>query len=71
MRVAPRWSPTGSELAALVEEARADVALPGRAATYDVQVEPDLVVSADRARLRQLVVNLLDNAVRHGPPGGT
>ena len=63
--------PDRVELAALVEEARADVALPGRAATYDVQVEPDLVVSADRARLRQLVVNLLDNAVRHVPPGGT
>ena len=26
---------------------------------------------ADRARLRQLVVNLLDNAVRHGPDHGT
>jgi two-component system sensor histidine kinase BaeS len=59
------------ELAAVVQEARADVALPGRAAAYDVQVDQDLVVSADRARLRQLVVNLLDNAVRHGPPGGT
>ena len=61
----------GVDVARLVEEARADVALPGRAATYAVRVEPGLDVTGDRARLRQLVVNLLDNAVRHGPPGGT
>lgn len=28
-------------------------------------------VLADRARLRQILVNLLDNAVRHSPPGTT
>ncbi len=34
-------------------------------------VEPaDLVVHADRARLAQLVANLVDNAVRHSPAGG-
>ena len=58
------------DVAALVAEARADVALPGRAASYDVRVPAGLTVTADPARLRQLVVNLLDNAVRHGPPGG-
>mgnify|MGYP006148629575 CR=1 FL=1 len=30
---------------------------------------PDLVVTADPSRLRQLVVNVLDNAARHSPPG--
>ena len=39
---------------------------------YDVRVDPaDLVVRADPARLRQLVANLLDNASRHSPAGGT
>ena len=30
----------------------------------------DLTVVADPARLAQLVANLVDNAVRHSPPGG-
>ncbi len=36
-----------------------------------ITVEPaDLTAVADQARLRQVVVNLVDNAVRHSPPGG-
>ena len=31
---------------------------------------PDLVAVADPSRLRQVVVNLVDNAVRHSPAGG-
>ena len=39
---------------------------------YDVRVEPpDLVLRADPARLHQLVANLLDNASRHSPAGGS
>jgi len=49
-----------------VEEAR----LSGHAVEYDVATEPGLTVRADRARLHQLVANLLDNAGRHSPPGG-
>jgi signal transduction histidine kinase len=36
-----------------------------------VHSEPaDLVVYGDRDRLHQVIANLLDNAVRHSPPGG-
>lgn len=37
----------------------------------DIIVDPPgLTAVADPARLRQVVVNLVDNAVRHSPPGG-
>jgi heavy metal sensor kinase len=45
------------------------------AATRDIQLttalQPDVAVNADDALLRQLVTNLLDNAVQHTPPGGS
>jgi signal transduction histidine kinase len=33
--------------------------------------EPDLVVVADREKLRQIVINLLSNAIRHSPSGAS
>jgi signal transduction histidine kinase len=54
-------------LAAAVEEA----GVSGRPVRLRHRVEPaDLVVTADPARLAQLVANLADNAVRHSPPYG-
>ena len=48
-----------------------EAALADRPVTYRVDVEsPDLCVDADRARLHQVVANLLDNATRHSPAGG-
>jgi two-component system, OmpR family, sensor histidine kinase BaeS len=59
-------------LAALLEAAVAEAGVTDRDVWYAARVEPvDLVVSADPARLRQLVANLLDNAARHSPTGGT
>ena len=35
------------------------------------RLEPGLVAEVDRGALRQVLLNLLDNAVRYGPPGQT
>ena len=44
----------------------------GRASRFSVQVEPtELTVRADREKLGQVLANLLDNAVRYSPEGGT
>ena len=55
----------------LLDEAVADLVPTGRGVSFAVAVPPGLVVRADRSRLRQLVTNLLDNAVRHSPERGT
>ncbi len=59
-------------LATFLEEAVREARLAGRPVEYAVSVHPaDLEVRADPARLHQLVANLLDNAGRHSPAGGT
>ncbi|HEV7977268.1 HAMP domain-containing sensor histidine kinase [Amycolatopsis sp.] len=63
------------ELGPLVEEAVAEAevtdAATGRGIRFAIDVEPPGVrVLADRGRLHQVVINLLDNAARHGPAGG-
>ena len=56
----------------LLQDAVREAELAGRPVRFEVTVEPtDLVVRADRARLHQLVANLLDNAARHSPSDGT
>ena len=59
------------DVAELLDETVAELVPTGRAVSFAVDVAHGLTVRADRARLRQLVVNLLDNAVRHGPDHGT
>lgn len=58
-------------LADFLADVVADAEATGRDVRYDLDVEPGLVVSADPGRLHQLVANLLDNASRHSPAGGT
>ncbi|MFC6153122.1 DUF4153 domain-containing protein [Nocardioides yefusunii] len=53
------------ELKALVEQCAAEVRRSGRGAEVHVEFDDDLVVHADPARLRQVIINALDNAARH------
>jgi signal transduction histidine kinase len=53
-----------------VAESRVAADVAGRGVRFDVDVRPpDATITADPARLHQVVVNLLDNAARHGPAG--
>lgn len=59
-------------LAPLLQQARA--ALSGPAETAGVTINlacPDIVVVADPDRLRQIVQNLVSNAIRHSRPAGS
>ncbi|NYE38204.1 signal transduction histidine kinase [Nocardioides cavernae] len=57
------------DLRSLVGESVDQVGTAGRTGTFVVDLPDDLVVGADPARLRQLLVNVLDNAGRHAPAG--
>ncbi|MFW6773470.1 DUF4153 domain-containing protein [Nocardioides sp. CPCC 205120] len=65
-------SPEPVDVADLLDAAVTEARVLGREVAYAVHVAPPgLVVRADPARLHQLVANLLDNASRHSPAGGT
>ncbi|MEU1521819.1 HAMP domain-containing sensor histidine kinase [Nocardia rhamnosiphila] len=58
-------------LAEVAAEVEVMTAASGRGIRFRSEVEPvTATVYADRARLHQVVLNLLDNAARHGPAGG-
>jgi signal transduction histidine kinase len=59
-------------LQAAVREAEVTSAGVGRSVRFAVSVPGDpLTVAADPGRLHQVLANLLDNAARHSPAGGT
>ncbi|MHA6784585.1 HAMP domain-containing sensor histidine kinase [Pseudonocardia saturnea] len=55
-------------LAQAVAEAEVTARLAGRGIGFRVDVPAGTTLRADPGRLHQVVVNLLDNAARHGPP---
>ncbi|GAA2476435.1 DUF4153 domain-containing protein [Terrabacter carboxydivorans] len=60
----------GVDVRELVERAVAEAGVSRRGTVHVVDVPVDLHVTADAARLEQVLANLLDNADRHSPPGG-
>jgi len=62
---------TPTDISTLVTSAVEAERLASEPRPWVVQVEPRLRASIDAARFEQVVVNLLDNAVKFSPSGGT
>jgi signal transduction histidine kinase len=59
------------EVAPLLADVVAEAEVMTEPGRFELSVSPpNATVFADRGRLHQVVVNLLENAVRHGPAGG-
>lgn len=58
------------DLRGFIDRAVREAALSGRDVRLTTDVPRGLSLSADPARLHQVLANLLDNASRHSPPGG-
>jgi signal transduction histidine kinase len=58
------------EVGPLLEDAAAEARLAAPGVAVAVAAAPGLAVDGDPERIHQVVANLLENAVRHSPPGG-
>lgn len=58
------------DLRGFIDQAVREAALPDRDVRLSTDVPRGLAITADPARLNQVLANLLDNATRHSPPGG-
>lgn len=64
-----RLSLTEIDVADLLVAGVGEAELAGRAVRFEVDCPSGMRVRADRARLTQVLANLLDNAARHSPAG--
>lgn len=67
-----RWESGSVELDHLVEEVakQGEILGRGREVRVSIQALEPLVVRGDGQRLKQLLLNLVDNAIKYTPPGG-
>jgi signal transduction histidine kinase len=67
----PEAVPVAELVGEVVAEAEVAARVAGRGVGFTTEVRPpQLVACVDRNRVHQVLVNLLDNAARHSPPGG-
>jgi signal transduction histidine kinase len=59
------------DVAPMLQHAVREAELHAGDVTITVDVDDDLVLDADPERLHQVIANLVENAVRHSPPGAT
>jgi two-component system, OmpR family, phosphate regulon sensor histidine kinase PhoR len=71
MKMSFRYMPIGEFLLETIAEHKSAAEKKGISLTVDVSATPGDKVYADRARLAQVMINLLDNAVKYTDTGGS